>query len=303
MNRTVSYSLACSIVLLVEFTSGLGVCHGSVRPQAESTSAASTPSPQIEGDRLTAEFAASEARLAQRIAQLKPEPAPKSTSGWYVVLGALIAAATGYLTQRAKVSADDRLSRRTSGRQVIADIMTFRSRQLNEFYAPLRALLGQGLGIRNQLYDQLLANPLAGYNFYLKGEAIAATGQSLWYTHGGVDKPFRMIDDLGLLNQQLPHLLPLVDEILKANDAAAKVILEHGGLALPDNDKLTDMLGAYLAHHAILKQIRATVSCPVVVKYTKIFPRGFDKVIQQDFEKLADELRVWQNSAQALAAA
>lgn len=300
MNRIIAHSLGCSLISLFAFAAGLGVSQATpVRAQAAPiTSQTSTPY-QLESHRLSAEIAASEARLAQRIDHMKPASAP--SSGWFVLLGALIAAGAGYSSQRAKASADDRLARRNAGHQAIADIMAFRSRQLNEFYSPLRALLGQGLGIRKQLYDQLLENQLLGYNFYYKGEPIAATGQSLWYAHAGVDKPFRMIDDLRLLNQELPHLIPLVDEILKANDAAAKVILQHGGLALPDNDNLADMLGAYLAHHAILRHIRDTLASPTAAVYTSIFPRGFDKVIQQDFKKLAGELRVWQSSAQALA--
>jgi hypothetical protein len=292
-------------------TVGLGVSVSVAKPVTPDPAATTTdlpPGPPVAPEvpnvsLIRVEIAKSESRLSERIASLKPDQSAKWMPGIFVALGALIAAIAGFLTQRAKLSAEDRLSRRTAGRQAIADIMDFRSRQLNEFYAPIRALLGQGLAIRNQLYDQLLANPLAGSTFYYKAESIAATGQSLWFKHAGVDKPFRMIDELRLLHAQFPQLMPLVDQILETGDATAKLIREHGGLALPDNDKLTEMLGAFLAHHAILKQIRASVASPTVIAYTAIYPRGFDRVIKEDFEKLAGELNTWQSSARALVSA
>lgn len=253
----------------------------------------------MDGEKVAAQIAQSEARLNQRLDGLKPDPIAKIAPGLFVLLGAIIAALAGYFTQRAKLNADEKLSRRTAAREAVAAIMDFRSRQLNEFYAPIRALQGQGLEIRNQLYSQLLANTKAGYTFYSKPDPLAATGESLWFKHAGVDKPFRMIEDMTML-QQHPQLMPLVDEIIKAGDATTKVIMEHGGLALPDNDKLTQMLGGFLAHHAILKQVRETASSQAVVTYTATYPRGFDKVILDDFKKLADELRAWKNSADSL---
>lgn len=252
-------------------------------------------------DRTTTEIARTEGQLVRPISSLNANLGASWMSGFFVLLGALIATGAGYLTHRAKIKADDLLSRRASGRQAIADIMDFRSRQLNEFYSPIRSLQGQGLAIRNQLYNQLIANPLPDYNFYYKREELAATGDSLWYTHGAIDKPFRLIDELKLLNDELPQLMPLVDEIIKSGEATAKLIIEHSGLALPENEKLTEMLGDFLAHHAIIKQIRGSVTSPTLIVYTATYPRGFDKVIKDDYDELVKELRAWKDLADELA--
>lgn len=310
--RSFASAISCLLVGIMACAANVSTAHAMLPqpaakpPSAVAPPAESVPFPartQYESERVLVEIARSEARLNHRLDSLKQDPSAKWMPGMFVLLGALIAAGAGFLTQRAKLTAEERSSSRSSGRAAIADIMNFRSRQLNEFYAPIRALQGQGLAIRNQLYDQLLANPLTNYNFYQKPDKIAANNWSLWYIHAGVDKPFRMIDDLKLLNQCFPQLMPLVKEIVLTGDATAKLIREHGGYALPENDKLTDMLGAFLAHHAILKHLYDTVSTPTTVAYTAVYPRGFDKAIKEDFEKLAGELREWKSSAHALAAA
>src|SRR5436190_6862440 len=124
---------------------GLMTCAANVFPvqamQAQPTATsplAAAPAPTItpltrdESELILAEIAESEGRLNHRLDSLKPDPSAKWMPGIFVLLGALIASGAGFLTQRAKLNADDRLSRRTSGRTAIADIMDFRSRQLNE---------------------------------------------------------------------------------------------------------------------------------------------------------------------------
>ena len=128
-------------------------------------------------------------------------------------------------------------------------ILEFRLRQMEQFYAPMFALLGQSKGLYDKLMEQLVedhpgryrkpANPgPRDYRF----EVLDKRGE--W-------QGFRLLDQLPAIKAD-PKALALIDRILEIGDRMTKIISRHAGLASAD---LMDFLGRYMAHYAILSTI------------------------------------------------
>ena len=295
MNKSVAFAaIAMLFALGVHLSYALAQQDSVVVKTMPLSAPTSDQSPELSGAdmaRINEALQRSEKRIYARLEALKPGLFDKLLG----LIGAVIGAAAAILLQFIKNRADDRAWVRSSGLSGVASIMEFRSRQLNEFYAPLRALHAQGLGIRNELYRQLKEANVPGVEFRYVTEAIAATGQSLWVKYDGKDKPFRFIDDLELVRNHFPQLMSMVDQIIEVGNKSSKLIQTRAGLALPENQKLTEMLGSFLAHHAILKKIREAVGKGENVTYTAAYPRGFDKLIADDCTRLTTQLQEWED--------
>lgn len=227
------------------------------------------------------------------------------------LLGALVSALTSYVLQKQKMRQEERTtrhqaeldlraSRREKGYEALARIYEFRSRQINEFYGPLRVLLRQIKLLRVQLDSRLIADGhLEGVRFQ---PAESRLGPFLEIIREGQEpKPFRLIDEMPFLMANYAHLMPNIGEIVAIGDQISKHLHAHSGLLNPQSSWLTDRIAFYLAHQRVLKtiydQLLSGLDGDVVKGYSAVFPRGIDLLVERDYRNLRHNLLGWHKQA------
>jgi hypothetical protein len=254
----------------------------------------------------------SEHRLTARIDASTPSLWNQLWPALAGVLGALLGALAGawgaHFTQRSRIAHELSAAQREVAHRAKADMMVLRSRQLHEFYGPLRARLKQSFELRQELYAQLKRHADSSVVWTEQDDPLASAGQSLWLSCDSSEpRPFRLIDELPLIRSRFAQLVPHVGEIVGISDHIAALIHERIGLVRAGNEKLSDMLGKYLAHHSVLREAFAraagTTPAPPVTGYTAVFPRGLDHALEEDYQWLQKELASWEASVDTWLAA
>lgn len=238
--------------------------------------------------------------MKQQIELLRPKPWDKWLPAFFGLIGALLGSVVAFAMQRQRLRFDRRAARQAAGIKEVSEIKQFRSRQLNEFYAPIQALLKQGLVVRNELYGRLLAKEVEGATFSKIPDQIAAQGWSLGIQHVGNEcKPFRLIDEMSFLQHAYPQLMGNVGETVRINSLIVKLVHEKVGLVLHENAELSQQLGIFLAHQSVLEDVYKSVTTQgtalaLTPGYTTTFPRDLQRLVQVDCDKLRNELKDWQ---------
>lgn len=216
------------------------------------------------------------------------------------ILGAAIGALSGYFLQRDRLKYDRQAARQAAGMKELSEIKQFRGRQLNEFYAPLEALLKQGLIVRNELYARLEKTNSPNVTFNRIPDPKAANGWSLGIAaNGQASRPYKLLEDLPLLQKEFPFVMGTVGETVRINQLIVKLIHEKIGLVLHGSDDLSEQLGVFLAHQSVLEDMYATVqagNATSVPQYTTTFPRKLQGLVTRDSALLRDELKEWQST-------
>lgn len=204
---------------------------------------------------------------------------------------------SGWFSQKTQTRQleNERLS---SAKEVLAGIQEFRSKQLNEFYAPIQFMLKGTSKVRAQLFSTLFAQPGAERSFIeYHNEPL---GLSV-ITEKGPQK-FRLTQHMHLVATEYPVAMPLIKEIVEIGEKISKLILDKGGLAKSDNNDLIDALSEYLGHYSILKDVYSKAlqnpSQLNQVRYSNFFPDKLEKLLKTDADKLFNELQTWGNDAQ-----
>lgn len=197
-----------------------------------------------------------------KLSQLKEQSAtaPAIIAGFAVAISALIAGGLTILGQwytaerervRAIAAAERQLT--LAQRQILLQqtekILEFKIKQLENFYAPMFALLQQSTALYNKMLDQLAQDEPSKYKLLdeVDNEGfrmhVLAKDRS-W-------KPFRLLDQLPAIKKH-SKAHELVARIIGIGKQTTEIISKHSGLASAD---LIDLLGEYLAHVALLSAI------------------------------------------------
>lgn len=127
--------------------------------------------------------------------------------------------------------------------------LEFRLKQMGFFYAPMFALLKQSKALYDKMSLQLVSDDPEQYKLLKKDDSNEPCLHV--YTEDRNWEEFRLLDQLPAV-RTYPNILTLVERIIHIGEQMTKIISEHAGLASED---LVDLLGEYLAHHAILAMI------------------------------------------------
>lgn len=259
--------------------------------------------------RVSAKISASQKSLEHQIASLKRDGSETWLPALFGVLGTLVAAGVAataaVVLQKGKLKSDAAAAQKAVGEKAVADIKAYRAKQLNEFYAPLQATLKQGLLLRNEFYNRLLAidHPNAEIILEWRDDPIASNNRSLWiFVRGEVEAvPFRLIDQQTLLKLHFKQLLPNIYQLIIVGDLIANHIHAKIGLVRYENAELSEKLGMFLAHHIVMKEVYATENSEPFARdakgYSAAYPRGLDALVAQDCEALRRELAAWEIQA------
>lgn len=263
----------------------------------------STPAPITRAELSTLLKEESEQTRRQLVA-MRPSIWDKALPATAAIVGALSASLAAFLLQRSRLRFDRESAFHKAGVEAISAIKSFRSRQLNEFYTPLQALLKQSHVLRDELYRRLKAAPPPGISIEMRPDEKAFSGWSLYIKFPNEDfKPFRLIDEMDFIQQQCPHLVSNVVAIVSVNEHIANLLLNKIGLVRTENTELSGVLGQFLAHKSILEEV---VSAPrhgrpevAPLGYTTAFPRSLNSLVAADCEWLRKDLADWERQATA----
>ena len=261
-----------------------------------------SPASPVSRSELTTLLERESEQTRREIRALRPSLFDKALPAIAAIFAALATSMAAYLLQRARLRFDNESAFQKAGVEAISVIKNFRSRQLNEFYAPLQALLKQSHVLRDELYQRLRAAPPSGVGLEMRDEEKAFSGSSLYIQHPGLDfKPFRLIDEMGFIQKQCPHLVPNVAAIVAVNDHVARLLLDKIGLVRTESTELSGVLGQFLAHKSILDEIvgaaSQTGSKATPLGYTTAFPRNLSALVAADCEWLRSDLALWEQQA------
>lgn len=158
-------------------------------------------------------------------------------------------------------------------------IVEYRLKQMELFYAPMFALMGQSKGLYEKLLDELAQLDSKTYRKNQDGHLHVCTdGKDLG--------EFRLLDRLPGL-RDIPTVWALVEKIVSIGDSMTKIIAEHAGLA---SERIIDRLGQYLAHYAILSLLyKSTETTPYVPGWHSrgYYPRELDSELGADYREVS----------------
>jgi hypothetical protein len=166
-------------------------------------------------------------------------------------------------------------------------MMEFKQKQIQEFYGPLYAALRQSKGLYDKLLDQLIYDEPARYQ-----KTPNATGDD--YRFQVLDKAskwenFRLVDQLPAIKSN-QRAMSLVDAIIGLGKHMCEIIATRAGYAAENS---VDLLGQYMAHHAILTAIRngpETEAFEPGRHKIGAFPYGLDQVVGDKYHELSNAL-------------
>jgi hypothetical protein len=127
-------------------------------------------------------------------------------------------------------------------------ILDFRLKQMEQFYAPMFALLGQSKGLYDKMRLQLAQDEPSRYRLNPEKNS---TDEFQVLAKDGTWKSFRLLDQLPAVRSD-PKAFALAEGILEIGEKMTTIISEHAGLA---SESLIDLLGQYMAHYATLHTI------------------------------------------------
>lgn len=167
-------------------------------------------------------------------------------------------------------------------------ILEYRLKQMEQFYAPMFALLGQSKALYDKMLHQLAQDEpnrykwvdppdAQGYRFYVLDDE-----DQQW-------KGFRLLDQFPAVRSN-PKALALAERILDVGKQMTEVISKHAGLASEDS---MDLLGEYLAHYAILSTIyssRETTPYKPGWHEKGYYPRKLNERIEAGYRELSQFL-------------
>ncbi len=162
-------------------------------------------------------------------------------------------------------------------------MMEFKLKQIQEFYAPIYAALKQSLGLYDKMLDQLVHDEPGRYRRSSNPQGTDFRWEVL--DQDGAWKGFRLVDQLPAIKSN-PRALALADANLKLGRTMAKIIATRAGYAIEDS---IELLGEYMAHHAILTAIRngpETEAFGAGRHKIGAFPYGLDDLIGKRYHEL-----------------
>ncbi len=237
---------------------------------------------------------------------------PKEPSAWTgaaltalaTIVGGIVSSLFAYFIANRNADANAKLALTEARLGYAEQVLNLRLRQLEEFVAPLRALLKQSEGVTRKLHLQLVKEP----EKYRWADPVKQQGLRLILD--GKEHDFRLLDRLPELRNHKDVKL-LVAEIIRIGSQITKLISQKAGLAqaqmrgnpTPD-EMLCEVLGKYLAHYAILKGIfddkNRIEPYPPGTHEIGYYPRELNKLVEEEYQRVLLELRPYFDTSAAV---
>jgi hypothetical protein len=204
-----------------------------------------------------------------------------------VLLAGLVAAGLGIFGQLLAARRAAKLARDEALYRDAGQILEFQMKQVQQFYAPMFALLRQSKDLYDKMLEQLVQDEPTRYRKVGTAEGTDFRWEVL--DKNGTWQGFRQLDQFPAIKRN-PRALALADANLAIGAKICKIIFTRAGYA---SDALVEMLGQYMAHYAILSNIRnGQETEPFQAGGHKIgyFPFGLDEKIGEVYHELSKSI-------------
>lgn len=196
--------------------------------------------------------------------------------------------------QKQQLQENERIGQAKAGYESLSKVIDYQTRQVNEFYSPLRLMLQRSGGVRRQLCDQLRQK--VPTRFQMRPQSDGR--EHLYVVEAdGREEPFRLIQHMYELITKHAELFPLVEEIVNIGMTMTELINTKGGLAISGSEQVNAGLGRYLAHFSILRDVarkaKASPALLASLQYNVSYPRELDAALDADIAVLAKEIDAW----------
>jgi hypothetical protein len=247
--------------------------------------------------------------LEVQVARLSDKPKPDYSVAIIGALAVLGASLVGIYGQRLAARHAERLARdEASHREKLAKdeasyrgklarnealykeaeaTVDFRMKQVQEFYAPMFALLRQSRDLYDKMLDQLVEDEPSRYRKVPRPEGRDFRWEVLDKNNSW--KGFRLLDQFPAIKKN-SRALALADKNLEIGAKICDVISHHAGYA---SEPIVDMLGQFTAHHVILSTIRNGAETePFEPGWHKVgyFPFGLDTKIGEEYHEISKSI-------------
>jgi len=259
-----------------------------------STLALSASSPETNRTLTPADVSASETRLMQAIRENKPGWLEKLLPAVLGFAGVFFGSAINARSQSKQRASAERANRADAAFGAQTKIIEYRSQQAHEFYYPLFLSLQRSSGIRRQLCDHLNAKDPLRFDF--RHENDGKDHLFIYDARSSSPIRFRLIEAMHELATQHPETLPMVNDIVEIGEQMSTLIHEKGGLVLATSETLTQVLGRYLAHFSILREVSKKAKNPQTlagIRDNVLYPNDLEELLQKDIAFLQTSIAKW----------
>jgi hypothetical protein len=176
-------------------------------------------------------------------------------------------------------------------------ILELRMRQVQQFYAPMFALLRQSKDLYDKMLEQLVEDEPARYRKVPKAEGRDFRWEVL--DKSGMWQGFRLLDQFPAIKSDA-KALALADENLVIGKRICRIISSRAGYA---SEALVDMLGQYMAHYAILSTMRKDPRTEAFEPgWHKVgyFPFGLDAKVADEYHQISKSIDEYRKASTRL---
>lgn len=276
-------------------------------PPAENTSSQPIARPSAD-ENLQASLGSVAARLsALEVATAKASERADATryiAAWFALGTVVVAGMLNLLAQWFLMSHQRELNKAQDQAEVSNSYVEWQLKQLTELYGPLRALIGQSNAMYKQMNRVLVA--ASSKNFRLQQQVGAGFNQEIFeiLSDAGWTR-FRTVTNLGDVYNKGYGVEAYFDDVVAVGARIASLIREKAGYVQPNDKKLIEVMGSYLAHYSVLSRLHqqakdreshnmATADAAVA------FPDEIQTLVNDGFDIINREVMDWKNNGRRL---
>lgn len=216
-----------------------------------------------------------------------------------------------------KAQQERELAAKQAKLQIGGAVVEWQLKQLSLLYGPMRALLGQSLGLYRQMNQALAQADSSRFKFADVAPDVDGKVFQI-QTLPGTWERFRTVMHISEVYGRGFGVETYFDEIVSIGGRIEKIIQEHAGYARHEQKDLMNVFAQYLAHFAILKHLHEEAkakrtagqvadkhpvalpeSTPAKLKVdvSAAFPQEIHVLVNQGFDAITKDIEEWRAKA------
>lgn len=220
---------------------------------------------------------------------------------------------TGKL-QKDRLAQEVALAQQKAKGDIGSSVIEWELKQLSLLYGPMRALLGQSLGLYRQM-NKVLAE-MHKDEFRLVQSESSPDGLTLEIrSRSGEWERFRTVLHISRVYGHRYGIDTYFDEIVRIGGSMVEIIKQQAGYSRPEESELMMVFARYLAHYAILNHVHEEAEqqrakhehvassktngddSALVVDLSATFPEEIHGLINRGFAALTTSVQGWRQKA------
>jgi hypothetical protein len=219
---------------------------------------------------------------------------------WTVIASGILSCFSGLVIQNFVMRHQRAINKDKAHAEVSNSYIEWQLKQLSELYGPLRALLGQS----NAMYRQMnrVLESAAPEMFRLKREQGADFDNEVFEIFKNDQwSRFRTVKHLDDVYGKGYGVEPYFDDVVEVGARMANLMRDKAGYVQPSDRNLIEVMGAYLAHYAVLSRLhkRAKDGAPNKANTSDekaTFPISIQKLVNDGYDTINQEVMNWKSN-------